>query len=495
MRETLVLGLVAFVTVYAQINWFRALCILVVFTAVQDYPGATSPIQIKGFNDWVIMALSVLVGWGRDRISIPRPFLIPRPVLIIMGLYFTVELLATVRLCGSLEEFRERAGIFNEDAAEYTVRGILVDIVYVPVRYMVLGFLLLDGVRNRRDLTLGLASVLAAATIYALVINKQIPIGLLAEQDVDMRRVFQKWTQRYPNDLARDLGAALWSMLALTIFGPKLLRGLRTPSPHSTGLQAYGVEALRAIRAAAWVAAPLLLLALAHSHSRGGYLGFAAAGFAVAVLTRWWRALGFMALVGVGVAIFAPNITGRALAGINLDADQYDVQEIAAGRQIMWPAALKAVGDSPLVGYGLFGYVLSEALDGSLAEGGGELHPHNAYLQTMLDHGLLFGPMRLAPYVLVLVYSLMVVRRAKDPLLAWAGVFGLSWTVTTLAMGFSGQHYGLTQNMWMFWCVAGLVIRSRVLYARSTLVQPPVTATQAASVNIRRPSLAGAGAR
>src|SRR5262249_10536153 len=154
-----------------------------------------------------------------------------------------------------------------------SVRAAIVDQVYVPLRYIFLAFLLLDGAQNRSELLMGICAIVAGATLSAIVIDRQIPLSFLAEQDADMRRVFWAWVQRHPNDISRDFGASFWILLGIMSYralGPRL-------------------------RWAALLAAPIILVALAHSHSRGGYMGFAVTGMVLTIATRSWKVVGMMA--------------------------------------------------------------------------------------------------------------------------------------------------------------------------------------------------------
>ncbi len=441
MRELAVTALVLFVLVYALRNWFGALCILVVFTAIQDYPGLPNPFEAKGINHWSVMLAGVTVGWGLWRLG-SRPKLNLPPIWIwIVGLYLANEFVALLRLCAELDTFRIKAATVNEGYLHYTVRAVFVDCAYSPLRYMWMAFLLADGARSRQRLLLAMASVLAAVLLYALVVDKEIPLSGLASGAMRYRHRIEKWTGRHPNDLARAFAAAFWVGLAFVTSraGPRWIR--------------------------AGVAAALgpILIGLGHTLSRGGYLGFAATGFVLAVVTRSWRIMMVLVAAALATIMFAPSVVDRLLTGLDPRTGQADIDALTAGRNVIWPAAIGAIEEHPLLGYGFYGYVLSSAIDRSLAAGGGEKHPHNAYFETLLDVGLLGAPLRLGPFVCLLVSGYVLVRRRHDPVIRLCGVMALCWAVTTLVMGLTGQHFGLTQNLFTFWCVSALSARSLVL--------------------------------
>ena len=146
---------------------------------------------------------------------------------------------------------------------------------------------------------------------------------------------------------------------------------------------------------------------------------------------------------------------------------EHRLYTITSGRDTIWPAALQGIAQNPWVGYGRYGYVISKALDESLATGGGEKHPHNAFLEAALDHGIFGAALILGPLVYVLVAGMILVLRRSDPLLRWAGFAGVSTAVTALVAGFGGQHFVLYENYWVFWCTCGLVVRATTLPDRS----------------------------
>jgi len=439
MRTIVVICFMLFILVYSHVSMYLSLCGLVAFTALKEYPGLPNPLDAKGVNHWSVMVAGILLAWVISRIAHHRPFNIPRLWLLVIGLYLLAESIAIARLCLDLEAFKDRASLVNPSFADYNVRAVLVDRVYGPMRFMLLGFLLCDGARSRRQLLIGLGAVLAAVLIYALIVDKQIPLSSLSGGGASLRHRIERWTGRHPNDLARMFAATFW--VGVTYWQLKL-----------------GSPKLRLIVLAA---AAIVLMGLAHTHSRGGYLGFVVAGLVVSLVAGSWRTLIILTAAVVAVIFFAPSVSQRIMMGVDTSgAGHHDMGEVTAGRDVIWPAALEGIQDSPVVGYGSYGYVISPALDESLANGGGELHPHNAYLETLLDHGIAGAPARLGPFLYIFGAGVFLAWRRSDPVLRLVGLTGVAWASVTFTMGLTGQHFGLTENLFTFWCVAGLVVRA-----------------------------------
>lgn len=140
---------------------------------------------------------------------------------------------------------------------------------------------------------------------------------------------------------------------------------------------------------------PLLLAALALSviallltFSRGAFLGF----MIVNVLFLAWRRSGKLLLAGALLAAAAPlllpdAVFERARAGFGLGANA-----VSAGRiEGLWLPLLPDVLRSPLYGSGLGSILWSDAMHAAQAGAPGIIgatHPHNAYLEVLLDMGL-----------------------------------------------------------------------------------------------------------
>lgn len=444
MRDILVILFMLGVVIYAQRDWVMAVCALIVFTALKDYPNLANPLEAKGLNHWVVMFLGIMLAWGMARFGRRITWNVPKSWLWIIGIYLACEGVATVRLLIDVDAFREKAIHVKENFYGYGVQAALVDRVYVPGRYMLVGaLLLLDGVRSRRTMQAALLSVFLFVLVQALIVAKQIPLSSLRDGGMQVRHRIMDWTGRHPNDLARDVVALFW-VAVIYVAQFKLHR--------------WKWRALVILPSLA------LVICLAQTYSRGGIVGFIACGLAVMIVARSWSCVGVMAAGAAAVVALAPSLLARILAGVDTSGMGYsDMGEITAGRDLIWPAALQGIAESPLIGHGLYGYVLSSALDNSLASGGAEVHPHNAYLQALLDVGVLGLLPRLGPFLYVLWAGAWLAWKRQDPLLRLTGVAGVSVASTTFAMGLTGQHFGFTENLFIFWCVAGLVVRGLTL--------------------------------
>jgi O-Antigen ligase len=128
----------------------------------------------------------------------------------------------------------------------------------------------------------------------------------------------------------------------------------------------------------------LLVLALVLTFSRGAFVGF----LVVNALFLLWRfnakTAALALLVGVALFLVLPSqVFDRATFGFDEDANA-----VSAGRiDTIWSPLLPELRNSPIWGNGLNSVMWSDPMrNGLMLE---VTHPHNAYLEALLDVGLL----------------------------------------------------------------------------------------------------------
>jgi O-antigen ligase len=189
---------------------------------------------------------------------------------------------------------------------------------------------------------------------------------------------------------------------------------------------------------------PLAALAVAFAQAltggRAGYATWLAVGL-VLCLVRWRR---YLLALPVVVAVFlalVPAAKERMLEGFtpetrdkgrpvgevpNDDPDAPDEYTITAGRTLIWPYVVDKIYESPLVGYGrdaMRRTGLSSFLAAEFRES--FPHPHNAYLEWLLDNGLAGFALTMPFYATVVVLSLSLFRDSRSPTFVAAGA--LPW--------------------------------------------------------------------
>ncbi len=130
---------------------------------------------------------------------------------------------------------------------------------------------------------------------------------------------------------------------------------------------------------------------------------------------------------------------GGQQGNIVVERDDY---EITSGRTIAWPYVLKKICDSPLVGFGREAMVTTGISDFLMAEYGESFpHPHNAYLEVLLDSGLI-GFLLLASFYLVIIrHAFHLFLDRSDPLCSAAGGIACALVLALLVGSLGGQTF------------------------------------------------------
>lgn len=290
-----------------------------------------------------------------------RP-LVPAPVIwfYVLPIAFAA-FLGVGHLDGIPSYFRD-ANLISFDGSASYIRDMLVK----PL-FMVL-FAVLVGAAAARSLSFGtiLAPLLLSVWALALmalvfVALSGVSLGALASSEA---RTFLSPLGMHANELGRFYAIAY----ALMLFTFAATRNFR----------------LRLVLLASMA---MVVGALVLTFSRGAFAGFIVVNVLFLIGQRRFMPLMIGALALVGLAFMLPEaVFQRLSAGMG-----GDLNAITAGRTgDIWLPLLPEVMESPLFGHGLGSILWSDAMRGGrILE---VTHPHNAYLQLLLDMGLIgFG--------------------------------------------------------------------------------------------------------
>ena len=433
IRITVLSLIVAYLSVYAWRDWFRALCgavVLMAFLQHGDMP--RSILGIQGLNLWNILILNVLIGWAQQRSYEGLTWDVPRNIKIAFLVYCGIVIWAFSR--------------FFIDPTEYYQFGrarIVVDYLVNPLKFLIPGILFYDGCRTRRRVEWALAAIvlmyflLAVQVIRYMGINVTISGAELARRGA---KVIQHSIGYNRVDMSMMLGGASWAIVAFSqLFQRKLVR---------IGL---------------WGAAGLTLLAQAMTGGRTGYVTWGVTGLILCVL-RWRKLLFFVPVAAAIVLICLPGVRERMLYGFASNATLYateaDTSEITSGRVIMWPYVIEKIKQAPLFGYGRNAMErtgLAQWLQDELREIFN--HPHNAYLEMLFDNGI-FGLLCVLPIYLILVRRcISLFRDRQDVLFAAAGGTALSLVLALLVAGMGAQTLYPREGVLGMWAALGVALR------------------------------------
>jgi O-antigen ligase len=98
-------------------------------------------------------------------------------------------------------------------------------------------------------------------------------------------------------------------------------------------------------------------------------------------------------------------------------------------------------------------------------------HPHNAYLEQLLDTGAIGLAVTLALYGAALVTAIRLCREKRDVLAATVGGITLACVTALLVAGISGQTLWPSPSSVFLWCFCGILLRVWVTLRRARAIQ------------------------
>jgi O-antigen ligase len=447
------LWLVVFVlSVYAWKDWYKSLCGLIVLMAVLEHKDVPRTIfDVPGLNPWNLVFFIVLMAWMVQRQREQLRWDIPKVPATLLLLGVGVLLFGAARLAADRQHLID----------ELSITGLLSDYVFNPMKWVVVGLMLFDGCRTRRRLVLGLASILALYFLISLqVIRWVVPSGALDGGELSSYtvRMLQRETGYHRNDLSTMLAGASWALLAM-------------------------LPLVRSTRDKVGILLPsfVVLFAQVLTGGRGGYLAWCSVGLTLG-LVRWRR---YLVLAPLIVSLFlslVPSAADRALQGLTQNREngsgEIDLEEFTAGRNLLWPQVIDKIWDAPLIGYGRAAmqrtglsawYAASQGGEGALIH-----HPHNAYLEMLLDNGIVGLLVALALYGYLLTTALSLVRDRGNSVFLAVGGLALSLILAQLVGSFTGQSLYPREPTVGMWCAIGLLLRVSVERSTSTRALYPI---------------------
>jgi len=465
---------------YAIRDWYIALCGLIAVMAVIEHPDMPKTLfGVQGLNPWNLLLLVVVASWLASRRRERLVWDMPRWVNLLLLAYFGVVIVGFVRMIG------DRGGL--EESTSYLVSEYFIN----TVKWVIPGLLLYDGSRSRRRFVLGIAALSVIYLVLAVQVIKWMPVGsILSGDELAARstKIISKEIGYHRVNLSVMLAGASWAVLA-----------------------ARGLTGTFTARALVTVAAGAVVYAQALTGGRAGYGTWAAVGVLLSLL-RWRRYLLAIPIVVGTIVTFVPAARDRMLQGFTQethdtsaylesqqslrDPDAPDDYTITAGRTLIWPYVVEKIGQAPFFGYGREA-MQRTGLAAFLLEELGEVfpHPHNAYLQWLLDNGIVGFALTMPFYITVLVISASLFRDSRSQIFVAAGGAALALVLALLIGSFGSQTFYPREGSVGMWAAIGLMLRAAterrraVRLARSLHSAVPAGPAAAASSPRRAVSL------
>jgi O-antigen ligase len=448
------LGLyILFLAGYAWRDWYRALCGLILLMAVIEHPDMPKTLLgIQGLNPWNILLLILLAAWLLARRREGLVWDMPRHLNLLLLTYLAVV------LWGFLRMMLDRGPLAEESTA-----GLVSEYLVNTVKWTFPGLLLFDGARTRQRFVLGLAATLGVYLLLGLQVIKWMPLtSALSGAELTARslKILGNEIGYHRVNLSMMLGGASWAIFAC-----------------------HTLPRRRALRILILLLALLTLYAQALTGGRTGYGTWGFVGLVLCVV-KWRKYLLLLPVAAAGVVLLVPGAVERMTQGFtpethdrrataaardksdsgDSDVDSYTV---TAGRTLIWPYVIAKIRERPIIGYGreaMYRTGLVRLLQEELGEN--FPHPHNAYLQMLLDNGWV-GFVLVVPFYLVVLshcFGLLLDNRSTQFTAAGGAAAALVLALLVASMG--SQTFYPREGAVGMWCAIGLMLRVWVERAR-----------------------------
>jgi len=451
IRLTLLYSFCFFLAVYAWGDWYKSLCGLILLMAVVEHPDfPKSMLGIQGLNLLNVLLLFVVLSWFRNRSHEGLSWDMPRHVSILLLIYLAVVLVSFFRMMTDAE-FRAHSAT-GALVSEYLVNS---------VKWVVPGLLLFDGCRSRSRFTLALLSLLGLYLLLGAQVIRWIPPGAaVSGQELSARslKILVNEVGFHRVNLSMMLSGASWACVAAAPL-------------FESGKHRFLVFAGFLV----------LVYAQALTAGRMGYATWAAVGLFLAFL-RWRKVLLLVPLVILAVFAVVPGVSERLTQGFSpgsgasgpviaeshaFDTDGPDLYTVTAGRNIAWHFIVDKIGESPVLGFGRLA-MQRTGLARMLWEEYGESfpHPHNAYLEMLLDNGGLGFLLVLPFYAAILWHGISLFRDSRSPVFVTSGGVAIALVLALLVASMGSQTFYPREGSVGMWCSIGLMLRVYVERSR-----------------------------
>jgi len=457
--------------VYAWRDWYVSLCGLILLMAVIQHPDMPKSISgIQGANPWNILFFFVCCGWLASRKKESLQWDMPKYLNFLLLSYGAVVIVATARLISDPENYIKA----NPDMS------IMGEFVINTFKWPIVGLLLFEGCRNRSRFLLGMGSVLAIYFLIGLQVIRCMPWdAILDGGELEKRsiRILANQVGYHRVNLSMMLAGAFWALWAAR------------PLVQSVAFSRLLL-----------VASVIMFYAQALTAGRMGYVTWILVGACLSVI-RWRRYLLIAPVVipvfALIIVTFTPGVAERLFKGFSkdsvdnarpvdrqgrvlaVDKQGPDMYTVTSGRTLAWPFVIERIYASPFVGYGRQAMVRTgiSAYLWSMYKEGFE-HPHNAYLELLLDNGVI-GFLLVLPFYYVIVRNgISLFRDSRSPIFVVSGGVVLALVLALLFASFGSQTFYPREGAVGMWCAIGLMLRVCVERDRAlaALQHPHVTA-------------------
>ena len=454
IRYTLLIVAIGFLSVYAWKDWYKALCGLIVLMAVVSYSEMPRAMfGIAGVSPFNFLFANVLASWLASFRKEGLKWDLPPKINLLLVAYLSILLVAIIRYGFTSSSLGPVYNYVQSTAP--TTKDLLIDYFVNGIKWVLPACLLYSGCNSRERLKLGVLALMAMYLILALLVIKWMPLGLLTDGDALQRRavrVLGREIGYFRTNLSVMFAGAFWVFIVARNYFSRR---------YSIPLGACAI---------------IVLLAMFLTGGRGGYAAWIVVGLVFSFM-KWRRYLILTPVLIIIIFSFVPSVQDRIFGSTEEVSENsvFDWDEetalsaVSAGRTQVWPRVVGEVSANPFIGHGFNGIVtsgvtLSLVVDYKITF----FHPHNAYLQLLIDNGIVGTLPILLLFFVTLKTSWSLFNDHRFAEFSLAGGIAIAMVLSFLIAGMTGQSFYPEERSVGMWCAIALMARVAVQRNRNS---------------------------
>ena len=464
IRLALLWLFISYLGITAWKDWYRSLCGLILLMAVIQHPDfPNSLLGLQGLNPWNLLLFVVVLAWLTHRNHEGLRWDMPGKVNWLLVIYGMVILVAALRMLMDLDGYQN--SIFAQAQESPTTASLVSEHIINSFKWVIPGLLLFDGCRCQKRLRMGITVVLLVYFLLAVQVIKWMPFSsIVSGEELSARslKVLVKEVGFHRVNLSMMFAGASWAFFCCReFFGERRIKWML-------------------------LASVIVFIAQMLTGGRMGLVTWAVIGF-VLLWSRWRRYLLVVPVLAAALLLMVPGAIERIgqgftptpetvressrFEGIGYSmGDGADAYTVTSGRNIAWPLVIEKIKEAPFIGYGKEAMIRTGLADYLLIKYNESFpHPHNAYLQLLLDNGF-FGALCVLPFYLVILHKSYTLFKDNHCVeFTTVGGLCLSLILALLVASLGSQTFYPREGALGMWCSIGIMLR--VYMQRSRIPQ------------------------
>jgi O-antigen ligase len=458
IRITLLTFLIAYLSVYAWKDWFRAACWLVLLMAVVEHPDMPKGIAgVPGLNHWNFLFVNVVFSWLVNRKKEKLAWDMPKHLNLLLFLYGLLIFISVIRYLSDHSGVDELIQ-FVGGSADTGINAID-EYLFNCFKWVLPGMIIFDGCRNRKQYDFAIIMLALMFVLLALQVIKAMKFGSLGMSGESLQRralkVISSNVGFHRVNISMMMSGAFWLVFCLKEYVSNK-RFILVIIPSCIAI----------------------LFAMAMTGGRTGYAAWAILGFIYCTF-KWRKYLWLAPILLVVIIVVAPSAIERLSQGfvaeantnftqdlsVDFQEDNVDMRSVTSGRVVAWPLVWSSIKAAPFFGYG------REAMKNEgltlqimLEHGEGESfpHPHNAYLQWIQDNGIIGAIPVFLFYLLLVKYSWSLFRDDSQLIYVVTGGGALALLLAFLVASVGSQTFYPREGAVGMWVAIALMLRIHI---------------------------------